>query len=113
MRRPCDPHRFDGQEGPIFFWGQKKQSHGVVAVACVQFTREINKYSRLKTGFCPTGGFGISTQVFALERSAPQFLLTPLANNAVQTFLETQSHEKSLAMAFDRLVTKSDFFHHD
>lgn len=113
MRRPCDPHRFDGQEGPIFFWGQKKQSHGVVAVACVQFTREINKYSRLKTGFCPTGGFGISTQVFALERSAPQFLLTPLANNAVQTFLETQSHEKSLAMAFDRLVTKSGFFRHD
>jgi len=77
----------------------KHKSHGVVAVACVQFTREISKYSRSKRGFCPTGGFGILTQTYAPVLNVPLFLVTPHANSAGQKFwgsrFPAQSHAKA------------------
>lgn len=59
------------------------QKATVVAVARVQFTREISGYSASKRWFCPTGGFGIHPQLFAVVTDVGQFLLIPHANNAV------------------------------
>ena len=79
-----------------------------MAVACVQFARDVSKHYYSKRQFCPTGGFGINTHVFAPVLNAPLFLVTPFANNAVLMFWESPSCVIPLAKVSDKLEAISD-----